>query len=211
MKGIILKDFLFIKSNLKSFFIFGVIFVFFSIFNQDLISICYFFPFFAILLCVSTFNYDEFNQWDFYLASLPLSRKQVVLSKYLFAVLILLITIFISCLFLFVYSLIIQSFEIESFLFLLFATIRSVLLTISLLYPMIYKFGSEKGRLFLFATLFGFGTLIVTVIKLFPFTISDSILSFFSTYGIYLLFLFILFFVIGSYLLSCRIYAKKEF
>ena len=53
-------------------------------------------PFISMIVMVSTFNYDNYNKWDFYALTLPNGRKNVVRAKYLTTVLVVAVTMIIA-------------------------------------------------------------------------------------------------------------------
>ena len=83
MKGLIIKDLCVIKNQMKTLLLVLAFFVIFSIINEDATFILFLVPFYMIMILITTFNYDEFNKWDSYCNSLPLSRKEIVKSKYI--------------------------------------------------------------------------------------------------------------------------------
>ena len=56
-----------------------------------------------MMIFITTFSYDEYNSWDAYAISMPVSRKDIVKSKYIASI----ILIFIAVIFTIIISLII--------------------------------------------------------------------------------------------------------
>lgn len=87
MTGLILKDFLLVKKTLI--YLIVVILFFGGIYSA--VDNSYFMSFFIsimmISVVISTMSYDEFYHWDRYVATLPLTRRQIVGAKYLSAML----------------------------------------------------------------------------------------------------------------------------
>ena len=214
MKGLILKDLLFTKENLK---ILAIMIIGFTLigFTTEGMPIGFYIPMFCIMICISTFSYDEYNKWDAYAITLPLTKKQIVLSKYLYT----LISVIISTLLGLLVSLGIQYFKEHTITMAtfsnLFGTMFGTTIFVALLYPFIYKYGSQKGRMFLFAVvaviILGFYG-VSEILKRMDLSISGIISSsFLDTYGIYIFAFIMIIFYVGSYLLSVRFYTKKEF
>ena len=88
IKGLITKDILQLKSYKKTLIIFIMVFAFTSISVQDgvenmlVIMLTLGFGMFSM----ASFNYDEFNKADRYILTLPLTKKEVVLSKYILVI-----------------------------------------------------------------------------------------------------------------------------
>ena len=85
IKGLITKDILQLKTYKKTLIIFIVIFTLTSISGEGGIG-----NMLAIMLTLgfgmfsmASFNYDELNKADRYILTLPLTKKEVVLSKYI--------------------------------------------------------------------------------------------------------------------------------
>ena len=61
MLGLIKKDFLLIKANLKSMIIIFVIYIMLAF--QGTLDVTFIIPLIGIILFLSTFSYDDFNNW----------------------------------------------------------------------------------------------------------------------------------------------------
>ena len=88
IKGLITKDILQLKSYKKTLIIFIIVFALTSISAQDGVE-----NMLVIMLTLglgmfsmASFNYDEFNKADRYILTLPLTKKEVVLSKYILVI-----------------------------------------------------------------------------------------------------------------------------
>lgn len=89
IKGLIIKDFKLMKSQMKFFFI---IMILWGVFMTTQLNMATFFVGYIAVLCsfvtLSTFNYDEFENGSAYLMTLPISRKDYIFGKYLFGLLV---------------------------------------------------------------------------------------------------------------------------
>ena len=87
IKGLIVKDLLQLKSYRKTLIIFIVIMFIFSVMNQQQTEMINIFSMMLILgfgmFGIATFSYDEMSKADKYIMTLPITRKQIVLSKYI--------------------------------------------------------------------------------------------------------------------------------
>jgi len=206
MKGLILKDLLNLKKQGK---IFPLIIVFYMILSV-IVDEATFFLGFVVLLCsmvpVTTLAYDEKSKWDKYALTMPVSRKDLVMSKYMLGLLCMLAGVFVTFLFHAVTALV-KSQPLDSYLLLTLAVLSSMgLLFLSLNLPLIYKFGTEKGRFIYIA---------VAILLLMPMTGTsfESYQTMLSGRIEYLYFLplvaFVLFF--ASLGLSIKIMDRKNF
>ncbi|HBF0215403.1 TPA: ABC-2 transporter permease [Clostridioides difficile] len=211
MKGLILKDLLNLKGNIKFILLFIIMFGFMSSLGDGNVNN---FIGVIIVLCttmiVSTFSYDDLNKWDSYVLTMPINRNDIVLSKYL----TMLIFSFIGVLVSLIVSVTIGYFKNTLILnetLLINALILSISVCFgSLILPLIYKFGTERARL-LMILCFLVPTLALLVFKSILENISSpiSIEIILNTLVYSLPFVVILLFVI-SYFISSKIYSKKE-
>ncbi|EGT4702863.1 ABC-2 transporter permease [Clostridioides difficile] len=211
MKGLILKDLLNLKGNIKFILLFIIMFGFMSSLGDGNVNN---FIGVIIVLCttmiVSTFSYDDLNKWDSYVLTMPINRNDIVLSKYL----TMLIFSFIGVLVSLIVSVTIGYFKNTLILnetLLINALILSISVCFgSLILTLIYKFGTERARL-LMILCFLVPTLALLVFKSILENISSpiSIEIILNTLVYSLPFVAILLFVI-SYFISSKIYSKKE-
>ena len=80
MKGLILRDLLNLRKNLKTIIIMCLFYtLLFSTLNPTFLS-----GMITILFAMqilTTFSYDDYSKWNMYALSLPITKKQLVLSK----------------------------------------------------------------------------------------------------------------------------------
>ena len=210
MLGLIKKDFLLIKANLKSMISIFVIYIMLAF--QGTLDATFIIPLIGIILFLSTFSYDDFNNWNSYAVTLPNGRKNVVRAKYIAS------TIFMIILAVVAFSIGIgisyiktNSINLDEIISLLMGTMLSSVFIVSLLYPIVFKFGATNGRIILFAVVFGIagiGTLIAQFIDMTP------IINIINKLDNYLLIVIPIIYIILlgiSYLISSKIYQNKEF
>lgn len=217
MTGLIAKDFLVSKRSLKAYFgimIFYAVLTFMGVFNISFVTA--FVSVMLIMLPIGTFSYDEAAKWDRYAMALPLGRRAVVGARYLFTLLVTLISLALALLSGVAVSVTGQGSFIEVMVT-AFATLASGLLVSDLLLPLCYKLGAERARPYLYAIIF------IPVIVLFlAFRMGvridtswlDSLLlsspgALLALSALPLLAALALMFV--SYLISCRVAANKEY
>ena len=94
--------------------------------------------FISYIFILRSFYLDELNKCDYFFNSLPIEKEDIVYSKYLLAM----IVIMISLIFTFLYSKIMNymwgfnNFNIDSIL----SILNIILLLISILFPIIFKY-----------------------------------------------------------------------
>ncbi len=220
IKGLLLKD-LYVFRNFKGNIIFSIIMFIILIaigsMQNDIFTIgSILFLIFFGMNSISSFSYDENADSDKYLLSLPTTRKDIVLSKYLFVFLNSFISILVGILVSFIITILVRGkvANLGDSLRICFLAFTSVSFLMCANVPCIYKWGVEKGRMqsviipALFIFLLGmFGSILLL---LFPqIYLNIDLLYVFKISPYICLVLNILFYVI-SYLISYRIFLKKS-
>ena len=210
MVGLMKKDFLLIKANIKSMIIIFIVFFIFAF--QGTFDIAFIVPIIGIMLFISTFSYDDFNNWNSYAVTLPDGRKNVVRAKYV-ASIILAVALGTLCLSISMAISYVRTNNInfDDTLSLLMGTILSSVIIISLLYPIMFKYGATNGRIIMFVMIFGIAGIGVMLEKFIDMTFLINMINELDNYMfiavpvIYIILLGI------SYLISSKIYINKEF
>ena len=210
MLGLIKKDFLLIKANLKSMVIIFIVYLILAF--QGTFDVTFIVPLIGIMLFISTFSYDDFNNWNSYAVTLPNGRKNVVRAKYI-ASIILTVVLGIGALAIGIgisYTKT-NNINLDEIISSLMGTMLSNFIIISLLYPIVFKFGATNGRIILFAVVFGIagiGALIAQFVDTTPIINMINRLDSYSLIAIPIISVIL----IGiSYLISNKIYQNKEF
>ena len=218
MKGLIIKDLLFIKSTWKHLIIMFIGSLLISVaLGNYLLAICVL-PVMLLSSGINTFQTDEFYNTDSYILSFPLSRKKIVLAKYIFTLIMLLISTYIGLVIYFIISKTINpgfnGLNIDMIKQLLILEF-SALLVDSIFYPVIYKFGCEKSRLVLLSIVMLFlGIVSIASVYINTQNIKidfDFIVNTIQSYGVYVLGGFVTICLIASYILSIIFYKKKDY
>lgn len=146
MIGLLKKEYYLMEGQMKSWLIVAVFCFFYSYFmNAD----SFFFMLIILIGIMSTmtvFSLDKACGWDTYAISLPLTRKEIVEARYLFAFLIDIGVSLACCLLMLLRGLINGGVNIPESLHSLFQILLVTILMQLLLFPVIYKLGVEKAR-----------------------------------------------------------------
>lgn len=210
MLGLIKKDFLLIKANLKSMVIIFIVYLMLAF--QGAFDVTFIIPLIGIMLFISTFSYDDFNNWNSYAVTLPDGRKNVVRAKYI-ASIILTVVLGIGALAIGIgisYTKT-NSINLDEIISSLMGTMLSSVIIISLLYPIVFKFGATNGRIILFAVVFGIAGIGALIAQ---FVDTTSIINMINRLDSYPLVAIPIISAISlgiSYLISNKIYQSKEF
>ena len=210
MLGLIKKDLLMTKGNLKTIAILFFVFIFVSTNTEG--NFLFLPAFLGVITMMSTFSYDEYNKTDAYITTLPNGRKNAVKAKYISTI----IMIFIVLLITFTLSIIIgeinDKVQYEETIGNVLGCAVGVFLLQAILYPCIYKFGIEKSRIGIFIGVFGISGIASLLIKNgLMIQIPTDIIVFFNQFWMFIIPLGIIFILFLSYKISTKIYEKKEF
>lgn len=147
MKALLKKDLYTIRNTAKMLVLMLVLGVVATIFIKDQMFISMFLGMAVMQIVYNTFSYDDTAKWDQYAVALPVSRKTIVLSKYILlligsgvawltGVLAVLIT----------YQLFPMNLGLPEALASFSIVILAYLFSFSLALPFVYKLGIEKAR-----------------------------------------------------------------
>ncbi len=208
MKGMIKKDLLMMGNNYKALVVTLLLYLFYSfMFDMDM---SFFLPFMGLMTCISTISYDDYNNWHTYAASLPQGRENVVRSKYIITVSIVLVLTVISIgLSYFVNSYKGNPIDIE--LSSILGIVLAYSFMMSLLYPIELKYGAEKGRIAMIVIGFGIYGIILFISKVITPELPVNLLQFLDkNFPVLIISLSIIMIAI-SYLFAKKFYVKREF
>ena len=212
MLGLIKKDLLLLKSNLVYFFVIALIYSLLIVEGTFGISFILVLPIIAVIMFLSTFSYDDFNKWDAYAVTLPVLRKNIIKSKYIAT----LIIILASSLFGLLISLLIsvlpnQIFSLDIFIEEFLSAILGAIIFISIMFPLIYKIGIEQARISVFVVVVGLLIVFNFLGGFIDFSrVLDKLNSLNDVWFIVIPIISMLF-ILVSYIITSRIYLKKEF
>lgn len=220
IKGLITKDLLQLKSYRKTLILFIIIFISISISQETTKGIEGMLVIMLTLglgmFAVATFNYDESAKADKYILTLPLTRKEIVLSKYVLVICSTTIGSIIGMIAsgITTFAISKQIPDIAELISFGLGAILGIGIVESIQIPCIYKYGAEKGRLQIFI-IAGIGSLLVGGLFLVGEKLNlnlpmNSILNFFNNFGALILLLAIVIIYYISFRISNRIYSKKE-
>ena len=223
VKGLIIKDLLNLSSY-KTTLLIILIFCSIGMVGTDAVNAAPIFITVMIgMIVLSTFNYDEASHAEKYILSLPLTRKEIVMSKYVLAIVANILGSIVGILLTIIIVNVINVIRPEDLIKLDFENLSitavsgifGVALIQAIQIPSVYRFGAEKGRIQMFLLLFllvlmiaGVGFLITKI----GFDINiEKINRFMNHFGIPILILVsaILYYI--SYKISYKIFKKKEY
>lgn len=210
MKGLIIKDLITLKSYGKSLCLIFLLFLIIGLSSGSPLGGAMMVMPISIMASYVTFSYDQLSNWDCYVNTLPYKRKEIVLARYL-VTFILCFIVLAASLFSYLFSAIIMSnfSELSLIIPAYSALIGLIMLLVSLILVLNYKFGPDKSKiaLILIFVLPSIFTSIITSTGISIPTISQSTIMF-SCYAAPIAGLGVL---LLTYLISSKIYERKEF
>ncbi|MDB8553629.1 ABC-2 transporter permease [Turicibacter sanguinis] len=163
MKGLILKDLLNLRKNLKTIIIMCLFYtLLFSTLNPTFLS-----GMITILFAMqilTTFSYDDYSKWNMYALSLPITKKQLVLSKYILGISFIIFGGVFSFILTSLLSLFKESFILGDLVASIIGSTGIMILMILILLPLIFKYGVERSRIMLLA-IFAIPTVLILIIS----------------------------------------------
>lgn len=218
IKGLIIKDLSQLKSYKRTLIIFIAIFVLTGIAQENtkgignmlVIMLTLGFGMFSI----ASFNYDEQAKADRYILTFPLTKKEIVISKYILVIGSTIIGAIVGTIISFAILFIINK-EIPNIQELIAIALGGILglgIVEGIQIPCIYKWGAEKGRIQLFIVVAAV-TLFVTGIFYIGKDIQlpmNSILNIINSLLPIILILATVIIYYISYRIAYKIYSKKE-
>lgn len=146
MIGLLKKEYYLMEGQMKSWLIVAVFCFFYSYFMNADSFLFMLIILIGIMSTMTVFSLDKACGWDTYAISLPLTRKEIVEARYLFAFLIDIGVSLACCLLMLLRRLMNGGVNIPESLHSLFQILLVTILMQLLLFPVIYKLGVEKAR-----------------------------------------------------------------
>ena len=209
MKALLLKDLISLKTYGRSVIIIVAAFTVASFFSGDSDFIASYMSLLLAVIAVTSISYDEQAKWNLYALSMPISRKQLVLGKYILAFIL---TCLGACISLFLALIPVwRGYErdILQLLLTIFTSASFALLMLSLLLPLVYKYGVEKSRVLLFIIVLIPSILVVLWVQtgiFMPEQVTEQVfIQLFKMLPVVALLLYAV-----SYFVSAAIFSKKD-
>ncbi len=203
MKGLILKDFINLKKQSK---VIGVLVVFYLLLAITTKNNSMFGAMMLILFAmmpITAISYDERANWDKYGLTMPVSRTEMVLSKYILGLILSSFALVLN----FIVQILMGTEMNTENITIVFVIFGVSIIFFSLLLPIMFKFGVEKGRMLMILVLM----LPTIIIMLLPEIVKTPPSEEMITKALYALPFIIVIIYVLSIFISINIYNKKEF
>jgi len=215
MKGLLMKDFAFVKLQAKSMIFIFLLVVFMLLQSLDFEFVIVYANIIFTMFVVTTINYDYFENGCAFLMTLPISRKMYVSEKYVLAFLAASCGFVVDIVFMLVAHFLKEGyvFGMDNLIFALAYALGSFVF-IALMLPIELKYGPEKARIAMIVVvaIICAGAFVFTGIG--PFDLAGVTTQLLSLEKIVLLGIAGVAVAIAlgiSYLISCRIMERKAF
>jgi len=217
MKGLILKDFYNLKKYGRQITIILGVFLIFGIMMKSSLYICFMIMLYGTMTIITAMSYDEKAGFDKFALSMPIKREDLVKSKYAVWLIIMFSALLVS----FVTGLVINLFVGGNYIEMIISmlAVESVyIILFSIVIPIFFKFGVEKGRMYMMAVFIIpsiLGAVAAGVINKAGISINENQINQIIENDMYLIIagavIFVILAVYVSFRVSVRIILKKEF
>lgn len=147
MKGLLLKDFYMTAKYCRSFLLIVVVFLAVSFFGKDNIFFILYPVLISSMIPVTLISYDEHDKWNVYSLTLPYTRGQLVSAKYLTGLIFGAAAYAVSLAATIVRMQLNGYVSLDSFLGMAVILLALGMLAPTLLLPLVFKLGANKGRI----------------------------------------------------------------
>ena len=208
MKGLIMKDLLLIKGSLKTAVLLFIVFILLAINGNG--NFAFIPAFISVMLFMSTFSYDEFNHFDAYAITMPNGKTNIVKAKYIASIILVLIACLVTFVICFVIGYIQNNLDLNELFYTILGSGFAITLFQALIYPFIFKFGIEKGRIGIFIGVLLIAAIIGYILET-GIQLPTNVITFVNQYFLILCPVILIICLCISYIISKRIYLKKQF
>lgn len=181
MKGLLIKDFKIMSSQKNFFVLIFVIVLGMMILNEDVAFPLSFFSFIMSLFVLTTISYDDFDNGNAFLFTLPINRKMYVNEKYILATLLgggswILVTFLAA-----IISTLKANLPISDLITIAFFILPIIILMQAVMIPFHLKYGGEKGRIAMIGTFGALGVIGIILVKVARLLFDVDLINIFNT------------------------------
>lgn len=213
MIGLILKDLLFIKNSWKNLLVTYISSIILSVVLNNYLPAIYLLPIMLSSMGINAFQTDEFYLTESFSLTFPISRKRIVLSRYMFTFLMMYISFIIGILTYFIIYILNPTGLSISIIGNLFILIYICTMTNIIIYPLIYKYGCEKSKYVLTSIVMVILSLLALLLNIIDISNIDfnNIINYLSNYGFFIILILTIIIVYISYKLSCKFFSRNDY
>lgn len=212
MKGLILKDFYTMASTIKTYALIIVLYVLaFGIMEGDRASAILISTLVISMAPVTAIAYDEQSKWDKMARTMPVTTREIVVSKYIFSIILSVAAAAFATFMTTIFNPTRQTINVSQQLIICGTAILLSMFYHSLLFPTIYKFGTTKGRIYTMLIVF-IPAILTGVVSFFSFWPAAVLimLTEYENLVVRICILLLILIYMGSISLSVKIYKNKD-
>ena len=213
MKGLLIKDFLIMRNQISSILLIIGIGMMMSLYMESSAVVAYLMMLGA-MMALSTMAYDEHENGYRYMFTLPTTRKEYVMEKYLFCAIWIACAMVIGSIGSYLIMVFKKQIDMSEILAAMIVMLGTISLLVSVTIPARLKYGSEKSKIIIyifFGIVAGIGLFLAKFISKETAAMIENFVNSNSTIISVIMILATILMIIISYLISVRIMQKKEF
>lgn len=147
MKGLIIKDILNLRRSFKTTLLIICLFAIYAYGTNNPSYLISMVVLILTMMSITSIAYDDMAKWDRYALAMPISRKDIVISKYVLSILLSIVSVLVSFIVTYILILPRADISIKELLLIAYVVFSISLIFVSMILPFIYKFGVEKARI----------------------------------------------------------------
>ncbi|MDY5649339.1 MAG: ABC-2 transporter permease [Lachnospiraceae bacterium] len=210
MKGLLLKDWMMLKKYCRIYFFMLVIFAAASVGTGDNSFFVMYPMLLSGVLVVTLISYDERTRWNVYCNTLPCPKSMQVNEKYMITLLLVGVTFICLAVLQFVRQLLSGGINWNEYLVLLVILLTVGILPTTILLPIVFRWGVERGRIAYYVVIAGGVAGGMVFSNLIPIGNRNDIPVLSGRFLPLLVLLILAFLLAVSWMLSLRFYQKRE-
>ena len=165
MKGLFVKDCKLMMLQKNFLLLILTIVIGMMVFTDDVLFPLGFLSFIALLFTVSTISYDDFNNGNAFLFTLPITRKNYVVEKYVLGLLFGCITWIFTTILGLILTILKDSLPVVDLVQSTFFILTMMIMLQAIMIPFQFKFGGDKGRIAMIATFGALTVILLAIVK----------------------------------------------
>ena len=165
MNGLLVKDFKLLMLQKNFFCLILAIVIGMILFTNDVTFPLAFLCFIVLLFTVSTISYDDFDNGNAFLFTLPITRNCYVIEKYCLGLLFLGVTWILSTILCVIATVFKGTLSITDLIMIALLILPVMMVIQSIMLPFQLKFGGDKGRIAMIGAFGALAVIILIIIK----------------------------------------------
>lgn len=150
MRGLLIKDIVNLKSQARVMLVLVAFYIFIAISSENTAILGGIIAILAAMLPITAMAYDEKAKWDKYALTMPITRRDLVLSKYFLGIGFSILAFGINILL----NFLLGYYPTKEIFILSAALLGASFLFLTLVLPVMFKYGVEKGRIVMMLLIF---------------------------------------------------------